>query len=119
MSYYYCRNCGDYMDEMEATCLIPEIHYELENKPVEMIVVNQCIYCGSDDLVEAGFTGEILHRRDPDRKIAGHDPLCGIGNDLNRPGHSKFPSQKVDGGKEYRQQDHVQKGDFGRVSDVF
>lgn len=58
MSYYYCRNCGDYMDEMEATCFIPEIHYELDNKPTEMIAVNQCIYCGSDDLVEAGFCYE-------------------------------------------------------------
>ena len=58
MSYFYCRNCGDYMDEMEATCFIPEIHYEFDNKPVELIAVNQCIYCGSYDLVEAGFCYE-------------------------------------------------------------
>lgn len=58
MGYYYCHNCGDYMDETEALCLISEIHYELDNKPVELIAVNQCIYCSSDDLVEAGFCCE-------------------------------------------------------------
>ena len=65
--------------------------------------LNSHLVNGISNLVEAGFSGEILHGRDPDRKIAGHDPLCGVGDNLNRPGHSQFPPQIVDGSKEYRQ----------------
>ena len=53
VGYLYCRDCGEYMDEVEALRFTPEVHDELEGKPTEWIGERRCIYCGSDDLEEA------------------------------------------------------------------
>ena len=58
MSYYYCKDCDSFMDEIESICMIPEIHTELDNKPTEWITERRCLYCGSDNLEEAAECAE-------------------------------------------------------------
>ena len=53
VGYLYCRDCAEFMDEVEALRFTPEVHDELEGKPTEWIGERRCIYCGSDDLEEA------------------------------------------------------------------
>lgn len=55
MTYYHCPECDGLMDEFEATCLVPEIHTELDGSPTEMLSMLRCIYCGYDELEEARF----------------------------------------------------------------
>lgn len=58
MSYFYCRDCDSFMDEIESICMIQEVHTELENKPTEWIGERRCLYCGSDNLEEAAECAE-------------------------------------------------------------
>ena len=53
MQYFYCRDCGGVMDEIEALCYVPEVHMELDNHPTEWLAENRCVYCNSDNLEEA------------------------------------------------------------------
>lgn len=57
-SYFWCRQCDSYMDNIEALQFQPEVHTELDEKPTEWIAENRCIYCGSDDLTDAGWCEE-------------------------------------------------------------
>lgn len=56
--FYICNHCGNEMDDYEALVLVPEVHNELDEKPIEWIGQLQCIYCGSDDLEEAEYCEE-------------------------------------------------------------
>lgn len=60
VSYYRCPLCGETMTYSEALVFYPEVHTELDEKPVEMIGMLQCIWCGCDDLEEVryGLKGE-------------------------------------------------------------
>ena len=62
IGYLYCRDCGEYMDEVEALRFTPEVHDELEGKPTEWIGERRCIYCGSDDLEEAAECQDVICR---------------------------------------------------------
>lgn len=58
MKFYICNKCGNEMDDHEALVLVPEVHNELDEKPIEWIGELRCIYCGSDDLEEAEYCDE-------------------------------------------------------------
>lgn len=52
---YYCAECDAFMDEIEALTFYPEVHTELEERPIEWIGELRCIYCNSDNLEETSY----------------------------------------------------------------
>lgn len=56
-NYYICKHCDGYMEAREASVFVPEIHYELDEKPTEWLHELRCIYCNApeDELEEAEF----------------------------------------------------------------
>ena len=54
MEYFYCPDCESFMDENEALCFTPEVHTELDEKPVEWVSNLRCIYCNGEHLEDAG-----------------------------------------------------------------
>lgn len=41
------------MDDTEALCWSPEVHTELDEKPIEWVSWLRCIYCNNEDLEDA------------------------------------------------------------------
>ena len=61
--YWYCRDCDSFISDEDATIIVPEIHYELEGRTVELLCQKVCPECGNCDLEEAEYCeecGELL-----------------------------------------------------------
>lgn len=78
MRFFICTDCGCLMNEIEATTFVPEIHYELDNHPVEMISELHCIYCNADEdwLEEAEICDECGEWFPTDELIDGLCRVC-------------------------------------------
>lgn len=75
-TFVYCTDCGEYMDHCESLCYSQEIHYELENHPVEWLPETRCIYCGSENLEETFWCERCDNLFPISERKEGMCPVC-------------------------------------------
>lgn len=56
MDYFYCNDCHEIFSEEEAIySTVENVHWWLDDKPVERWTERLCPYCRSDDLEECEY----------------------------------------------------------------
>ena len=67
MAYYYCKDCGELFPEYDIERKTEtEVHWWLDDKPVQTLYYEYCPYCHSDDIAECPTCDECGEYYTPD-----------------------------------------------------